>query len=230
MKKLLSTLKQKWSDYLIEIVVISVGILIAFTLSNWGERRKQNNQLHQYRKNLRIELAVDIETLEINQNNLARYKKSIVNYLDYYNSNNLDIDTLISKMDSIDYGLNRFNTAVYTIEDLIFSGNLSAFPGKEKSAVLKLKNTHENSEYYEREQIRDVLAMDYEKELDMLFVMGYATKEHSEVRNWKYNINSPLFRLNNNHIASVLGLLEWQDSIYKEIKKDTEALLDALID
>ena len=228
MKKLFNTFKQKWAEYLLEIVVISVGILIAFALNNWNERRKQNNQLNQYRKNLRIELGVDIETLESYENNLARYKKSIVNYLDYFNADEQDIDTLVSKMDSIDYGLNTFNTAAYTIEELIFSGNLSAFPEKEKSAILKLKNTHEHSAYYEREQIRDVLAMDYEKDLDMLFVMGYTTKEHVEVKQWKYNINSSQFRLNNNHIASVLGLLEWQGSLYREIKKDTEALLDLL--
>jgi len=228
MKTLFNTFKLKWADYLFEIIVVSVGILTAFTLNNWNEKRKQNNQLDQYRKNLRIELAVDIETLESYQSNLARFKKSIVNYLDYYNSNKPSIDTLVRKMDSIDYGLNSFKTSVYTIEELLFSGNFSAFPEKEKFAIMKLKNTHENYEYYERESIRDVLALDYEKDLDMLFIMGYTTKEHLEVKNWKYNINSSQFRLNNNHIASILGLLDWQHSVYKIIKKDTETLLSLL--
>lgn len=131
-------------------------------------------------------------------------------------------------MDSINYGLNTFNSAVYTIEELIFSGSLSAFPEKEKSAILKLRNTHENSEYYEQEQIRPVLALNYGKDLDMLYDKGYTTEEHSEVRGWKYNVNSTQFRLKNNHIGAVLGLLDWQGSLYKKIKEDTQGLLDLL--
>ena len=229
MKKLFKTVKRKWTEYLIEIIVISVGILLAFTLNSWNENRKLANRLDQYRSHLKVELTADIEALERSEDNLERYRNSITNYLDYYNSVDRNIDTLVRKLDNIDYGLNTFTTAVYTIEELIFSGNLSTFPEDEKSALLKLRNTHENAKYYERENIRDVLAMDYEKEMDMLFMKGYATNEHIEVKNWRYNVNSSQFRLNNNHIASVLGFLNWQEGMYKDIKNDTQALLDLML-
>ncbi|MFY0687183.1 MAG: hypothetical protein JXQ90_08465 [Cyclobacteriaceae bacterium] len=39
MKSLITTLKAKWSEYIIELIVIIASIMIAFFLDNWNERR-----------------------------------------------------------------------------------------------------------------------------------------------------------------------------------------------
>lgn len=44
MKKTIELLKSKWREYLIEIVVIIVGILLAIALNNWNEERKNRQK------------------------------------------------------------------------------------------------------------------------------------------------------------------------------------------
>ena len=61
MKKILETLKQKWAEYLLEIIVIMIGILGAFLLNNWNEERKENEALISILKNAKTYIAIEIE-------------------------------------------------------------------------------------------------------------------------------------------------------------------------
>jgi hypothetical protein len=60
MKKILEILKRKWAEYLLEIVVIVIGILGAFTLNNWNENQQAKNDETKIYKDIRFALKSDL--------------------------------------------------------------------------------------------------------------------------------------------------------------------------
>lgn len=63
MKKILETLKQKWTEYLLEIIVITVGIFGAFLLNNWNEDKKLAREELKILKELHGDLGQNMEDI-----------------------------------------------------------------------------------------------------------------------------------------------------------------------
>jgi hypothetical protein len=59
MKKILSTLKEKWAEYILEILVITIGILGAYALNSWNEQNKAKTLEKEYVFRLIEDLAKD---------------------------------------------------------------------------------------------------------------------------------------------------------------------------
>lgn len=226
--------ENKFSKYLIyaigEIILVVIGILIALQINNNNETKKSNKRLDNYEQSLITELNDDLKSLNELDSLCNIYLESIKNYNDYYNTKNPDINILVQKLDSIKMVKNLFNTRAYTIEDLISTGNLSLFEISIKNAILQLKDTQEIYEFYERQSTSNLYdkELEFNNSLDALFNNGFSKKEHSSVKDWKYNLNSIQHRLNNNRIAQALILFNYQIMIHERIRKDTEALLGLL--
>ncbi|WP_432410847.1 DUF6090 family protein [Rasiella sp. SM2506] len=227
-------IKNKVGKYILytigEILLVVIGILIAVAINNRNEQKKLDTQLETYRTSLTEELRQNVTNLNSLKEVLSRKRKSIFNYVDYYNTENPETTILLQKIDSINWSKSAFYTSTYTIEDLITTGNLSLFPKQEKQAILKLKNLQERYFTYETQTIENIALYDLElkKNTDLLFFNGYSNKQHPTVLNWKDNLNSNQFRILNNTFAESLKLYDFQEDLYTRLIEETQFLLELI--
>lgn len=64
MKKLISHIRTEWYKYLLEILVITIGILGAFALNNWNEGQMELAQEQELLKQLAAEYRENLDQLE----------------------------------------------------------------------------------------------------------------------------------------------------------------------
>ncbi|SKB77406.1 hypothetical protein SAMN05660866_03196 [Maribacter arcticus] len=226
--------ENKFSKYLLyaigEIALVMIGIILALQVNNQNEIRKLNNLYKTYEVNIISELKTDL--LKLNEmDSLGKVRTvTIENYVDYFNTDKLDTNILKSKADSLRLNLNFFGTSTYTIQDLLSTGNLKLFPSHKRNALLKYKNFADKitvAEFKSLEQV-DEVTLDFRKEIDLLFSFNYTQKEHTEVKNWEYNIDSPQMRMRNNSLSYYLKLYQRQERIYESIRKETIKLIEIL--
>lgn len=84
MKRIFTTLSRKWPEYLLEVIVITVGVLGAFALNNWNDNRKarilEKNLLEQFKAGL----IRDISDMSYNINTHERsleYQRKTMDWL-----------------------------------------------------------------------------------------------------------------------------------------------------
>lgn len=93
MKRILETLADNWPQYLLEIIVIMVGILGAFLLNNWNEERKEKREEIKTLSELKSNLQSDINDVTFN---LEGHRRAVV-VADSLSQNPNLHDTIIAK-------------------------------------------------------------------------------------------------------------------------------------
>ncbi len=141
MKRILTTLSQKWPEYLLEIIVITLGILGAYLLDNWNDDRLENTEETRYLKSLQEDLVKDVESLTFMQSIREKSSDSALKLLNTKSVSGSFDEQLQFEKDLVDvlfwYG---FTPNDNTFKELTSSGNLSIIDNENiKSGLLNLE-------------------------------------------------------------------------------------------
>jgi hypothetical protein len=133
MKRIFTTLSKKWPEYLLEVLVITVGIVGAFSLNNWNENRKtrqfESDVLGLIDQNVKKDSLVLVAI--INENTRA------INAIDYLLTNEVEKmsdDSIAIHLGAIMH-FDRFRPAVSAFEMLKSNGLNSISNSELRTAV-----------------------------------------------------------------------------------------------
>lgn len=103
MKSILKTLKKRWAEYIMEIIVIIIGIIGAFMLNSWHEDRKEK----EFERKVLIELQASIE------DNIGYLDSAIYRSEEARKSGRLILDYFDSDLEYNDSLDRHFSTALF---------------------------------------------------------------------------------------------------------------------
>jgi Family of unknown function (DUF6090) len=110
MKKILETLQRKWTEYLLEVIVIVAGILIAFMLNNW----KENSDAEKVELRFYEALLSDLKA------NQTEIEKNTYWYIDLSGA---AIDTILNQLSNKSPNEAALNSGIRTIMLELFFNN-----------------------------------------------------------------------------------------------------------
>ena len=89
MKRIFSTLSQKWPEYLLEMLVITLGIIGAFILNGWKETTDRSASERSILMEIRTGLSQDLLGIQDDLKHMDTIYRSAHEILDYLNLNDI---------------------------------------------------------------------------------------------------------------------------------------------
>lgn len=145
MKKILETLKQKWSEYLFETIVITIGVMVAFGLNSWNQGRINSETANDYLVNLAKDLEAD--TIRYESFYLQRFKGKLeaLYLVKQYNNEEYQVQDTLSFLNKISYGaiigsgINLSNNSVFS--ELTNTGNIRLIDDRLRKKIIDYYST-----------------------------------------------------------------------------------------
>ena len=145
MKRILSTLSHKWPEYLLEILVITVGILGAYALNNWNEKRNTAYDQKQYLMALSKEISSNIQSMEAYEKELTGWTEDTHKYFTLMNSDQEFGDTIVRELTARVYPVWKREITSTAIEDLVRAGSFDLIADENlKLKLLVVPRIYEN--------------------------------------------------------------------------------------
>ena len=138
----------KYLKYAIgEIILVVIGILIALSINNWNETKKQEQRAIIYANKIINDIETDLKNVDslvvIGQRNI----KEIENYFNYFeNQDPVNISALIDSCSHVIKDVMRkyrYTPNNHTFKDMQASGNSTLLSEDQKQALVALSNTQD---------------------------------------------------------------------------------------
>lgn len=162
MKRIFTTVASKWPEYLLEVLVITIGILGAFALNNWNEDKKGQREEAALLSNIRTDLIKAQNEID----DLNSYRKRILDATHvFYALIRKDqtlpprqIDSLFAEL----YIAPTYNSQTGTINALFNSGKITTITNLEiRNELLSwpqaVEDIREEEQYANNYLFRDLL-------------------------------------------------------------------------
>ncbi len=205
MKRLLTTLYQKWPEYLLEILVIILGILLALYVEEWNEDRKDDEKGREYLLLLEEDLKSDTtdlgESIRYYEQRMERLG-SLVRIL--RNESPMPMKTIDSLFWNLYITIN-FVASTETFQSMISSGDWELITNQSiKTSYYKLNKQYNISyKYYDNNYVdytldfivraRNYYSLDQRRFFDPSFVRSEAgindiMAVYSLMATYRYNL------------------------------------------
>jgi len=149
----------KYLKYAIgEIVLVVIGILIALSINNWNEERKENIIRDSYLIRLLNDQVKDNENLEQLIKDRKTYIESVEKYNEYFKNGNYTLSQIKDSATSTSINLHRYIPANITYEELINTGNIKLINENLRIFLAELSREKEFSGIINNSSVADIFA------------------------------------------------------------------------
>lgn len=212
-------LKSEWYKYLLEILVVVVGVFIAYTLNNIKESNRLKNEETLYYNDILLELHNDLNEIRGNKDYNQRY----INRYEFARKIILT-DKLMVQADTLAriatelFSFSDFKKKTYVYEVLAASGKLDLISNKK--ILYQLQNLEILYMYINRleDNQQDLLLLIIPKIFDFIKIDSFKAMRPKKLYSYKFL----------NFVVMYIKVVKEKDALYKQTEIELDRLIKAL--